>query len=51
MSIFGGGNKSNYYNYLLNFYKGFSSKYHLEYREKSGVFQVLTRYVHIHGQE
>jgi len=31
-----------YYN-ILNFYKGFSSKYHLDYREKSGVFQVLTR--------
>ncbi|MFP3132202.1 MAG: hypothetical protein RXQ77_02590 [Candidatus Nanopusillus sp.] len=44
MSIFGGGNKSNYYNYLLNFYKGFSSTHNLEYREKSGVFQVLTRY-------
>jgi len=42
--IFGGGNKSNYYNYLLNFYEGFSSTHHLEYRQKSGGFQVMARY-------
>jgi hypothetical protein len=43
-SIFGKGNKNKYYNYLLNFYRGFSSKYHLQYREYNGVFQVMARY-------
>ena len=44
MGIFGKGNKSNYYDYLLNLYNYLSCTYHLHYQEKSGVFQVMTRY-------
>jgi hypothetical protein len=43
-SIFGRGNKSNYYKYLLNFYRGFSFTHHLQYRQKSEGFQVMARY-------
>jgi hypothetical protein len=44
MSIFGGDNKSNYYYHLLGFYECLSHLYkHLAYREKHGVFSVLTK--------
>jgi hypothetical protein len=44
MGIFGKGNKSNYYDDLLNFYNHLSHVHHLHYRQKSGVFQVMARY-------
>jgi hypothetical protein len=41
--IFGKGNKSNYYDDLLNLYNYLSNIYHLHYDQESGVFQVRTR--------
>ncbi len=42
--IFGGGNKSNYYDHLLNLYNYLSRTHNLHYRQESGVFQVMTKY-------
>ncbi len=42
--IFGGGNKINYYDHLLNLYNYLSRTYNLHYRQHSGVFQVMARY-------
>ena len=44
MSIFGEDNKSNYYDQLLNFYEYLSHTHNLQYRQYSGVFQVMERY-------
>ena len=44
MDIFGKGNKSNYYDHLLNLYNYLSHMHHLHYRQKIGVFQVMARY-------
>ena len=43
MSIFGEDNKSNYYNYLSNFYYYFSHIHNFYYHQESESFQVLTR--------
>ncbi len=42
-SIFGRGNKINYYDHLLNLYNYLSRTHNLHYHQYSGVFQVMTR--------